>query len=153
MKNNKMAIACFLMTVLLFSLSACGSDTNTSTTDSQTIEEQTSTSTDQAAMATNSDQQAATADQATADPKATVDALIGSWVDINTPGAFANITKVDSGCQYEDQDNKYTATFAEGILKVAVSYAPDDVASAFIDAKTGNMILDYQGVRSEFKKK
>lgn len=87
----------------------------------------------------------------TADPNAAVDALIGSWVDISDETRFANITKADTDYQYEDNEGQYPATFENGSLKIKAS--DTDTAESFIDAKTGNMLMIYQGSIWEFKKK
>lgn len=144
MKNFKILIVCILVFGLLFSMAACGSKAT------DAIDEQASA--DQAAIQAATDQQATVEQEIpTADPAATVDALIASWVDINSPDKFANITKEGDAYQYEDNDAKYPATFADGVLKVKVS--DTETADVYIDAKSGHMFSVYEQSPTEFKKK
>jgi hypothetical protein len=87
------------------------------------------------------------------DTSSAVDGLLGSWKDISDPTLFANITKVDSAYQYEDNDGKYDAVFENGKLKVSVSDDPADFAEVYIDAETAHLCVLYQGGLSEFVKK
>lgn len=76
--------------------------------------------------------------------------VIGSWKDVNAADRFTKITKTDTGYEYEDNEGKYPATFESGILKVQVGGT--DTANAFFDAKSKNLIVDYQGSISRFSK-
>ena len=85
------------------------------------------------------------------DPKASADGLIGNWVEVNESERFTNITKTETGYEYEDNEGKCSATFADGILKVKVS--DSETAEVYIDKETGHLLAIYQGVTSEFSKK
>lgn len=136
---KRTAIACILTLVLLTLLTACGGNSTNSTSQ-------------QAADQQSAGQAAAPAQTLPkADPKATVDSLLGNWTDINSPDRFANITKTDNGYQYQDNEGTYPATFKDGVLKVQVS--DTDTADTYIDTKSGHLFAVYQGSPSEFKKK
>jgi ABC-type oligopeptide transport system substrate-binding subunit len=139
MKSKKILVVCILMFVLLFSIAACGSKDTSSTEDQTTVAEEVSA-------------EPATATQTipTPDPSATVDALLGTWVDINTPEETVNITKVGEEYQYEDKDGKYTGTFKDGKLILTVE---TETAEVYIDSKTGHMFTVYQDNPTEFSKK
>lgn len=132
MKSSKILVVFILVFTLLAVSTACG-NYNTG----------------------SSGEQQATAEQLipTAETSASVDGLIGSWTNISANDRFANITKTDTGYQYEDNDGKYPATFADGVLKVNVSDSDSDTADVYIDAKTGHMLTVYQGSISEYSLK
>jgi hypothetical protein len=140
MKSIKILVVCILMFVLLFSVAACGSKGAESTESQTTVAEEVSA-------------EPATATQTipTPDPAATADALVGNWVDINSPELFANITKVGEEYQYEDQDEKYVGTFKDGKLLLKVN--DTETAEVYIDSKTGHMFTVYQDNPTEFSKK
>lgn len=140
MKSKKILVVCILMFVLLISVAACGSKDTTSTESQTIVEEQVSA-------------EPATATQVipTPDSAATVDALVGNWVDINSADRFANITKVGEEYQYEDNDGKYSATFKDGKLLLKVN--DTETADVYVDEKTGHMFTVYQGNPTEFSKK
>jgi hypothetical protein len=157
MKSFKILVISILVTALLAALSACGNNKNA--TDQQSDSQQQTAATQQSDAAQSSTQ-AGTGQQAivtesmqTADPKASVDDLIGSWTDINSPDRFAKITKTDTGYQYEDNEGKYPATYKDGVLKVKVSDNDTDTADIYIDKNTGHMISTYQDNISEYSKK
>jgi hypothetical protein len=142
----KKVLVSVLVLILLASVSACGGGT-TATSDQQD-------SGQQAAVQAETDQQATVqAVLPSADSTATVDGLIGNWVDVNAADRFANITKTDSGFQYEDNEGKYPGTFKDGVMKIQITDAANDTADVYIDAKTGHMLSVYQSNLSEFKKK
>lgn len=139
MKFKKLLIICILMITFVINISACSNkavDTNI-----QQVDEQEETN------------QQATIEQAIpmANPEATVDALIGQWVDVSSAERFAKISKSENTFQYEDNEGKYPATFENGILKVKVS--DTDVVDVYLDAQSGHIFTDYQGNSSEYSKK
>lgn len=157
MISKKMLIVYILMFVLLAGITACGNN-NAITSDQQSsgqAEVPAATdqqSSDQAEVPAATDQQATVQGAIpTADTKASVDVLIGSWSDISSPERFANITRIDSGYQYEDNEGKYPGTFKDGVLTLNVS--DTDTADVYIDPTTGHMFLVYQDNISEFEKK
>lgn len=87
------------------------------------------------------------------DTSASVDVLVGNWVDISDSTYFANITKDGEVYKYEDNDGKYDATFKDGKLIVPVSDAENDFAEVYVDAGTGHLCVLYQGGIAEFEKK
>jgi hypothetical protein len=140
MKKNRLIIALLLAVVLVITFTACGNKDDEG--NDEVVEETIS--------ATPVPE---TAEQALpeADTKATVDALLGEWVDIGDATRFAKITKTDSAYEYEDNEGKYPATFEEGMLKVTVGEGM--VADVFIQPDTSNMVTKYEDNISEFKKK
>jgi hypothetical protein len=129
MKIFKFAGLCILIVALLTGMAACGNNAeesfNQQSTDQQALPEP--------------------------DPNASVDGLLGSWTQLDAEGRFANITKSGTEYQYEDNEGKYTGTYKNGVLQVNVM--DSDIADVFVDAKTGRMLLVYQGTVTEFKKK
>lgn len=164
MKSTKILVVLILVSSMFAVMTACGNNGSSSGQ---------STGTQQTAPQADSDQQAT--DQAASDTQPvdtegtyaqetateemptilqdSIDTLIGDWTDVSASDRFAKITKTDSGYQYEDNDGNYPATFADGILKVKVSDSDSDTADVFIDAKTGHMLMTFQGIISEFSKK
>jgi predicted small secreted protein len=139
MKSSKILVILFLAFAIPVCMTACG-DTSSISSDRQATGSQ-----DAAQQAT------AQLALAAAETKASVDGLIGSWTDIASADRFVNITKTDTGYQYEDNEGKYPATFTEGVLKVEVS---DSITvDVYIDATTGHMLSVYQENISEFSKK
>jgi hypothetical protein len=156
MRNGRNLLAIMLVLVMLVFLSACGgsgatNETVGTGTNQDSVE--TTAAADSAGNAAQTEAVTAVASDGlpTADSKATVDSLLGSWVDIDSAEKFANITKTDSGYQYEDNDATYEATFADGVLTVKVS--DTDSAQVYLDSKSGNMIATYQDGYQKFKKK
>ena len=147
MKSSKMLVVFFLVFTLLVGITACGSNETASSEEQEEVEQQT-------AVQEDTDLQAAVEQvMPTADSSASVDSLIGSWIDIDSNDRFANITKTDTGYQYEDNEGKYPATFEGGVLKVKVSNSEGDTADVYIDAETGHMLVFYQDSISEHRKK
>ena len=147
MKSSKMLVVFFLVFTLLVGITACGSNETASSEEQEEVEQQT-------AVQEDTDLQAAVEQvMPTADSSASVDSLIGSWIDIDSNDRFANITKTDIGYQYEDNEGKYPATFEGGVLKVKVSNSEGDTADVYIDAETGHMLVFYQDSISEHRKK
>ena len=150
MKSSKILIILILVLSIPALITACGNNETSysgqesdTTLQSEDLEASIQSETDQVSVASEV--------ISTADPKASVDSLIGNWTDINSPEYFANITKVDAGYQYEDNEGKYPATFKDGVLKVKVS---DSVtADVYIDANTGHMLSVYMGTTFEYIKK
>lgn len=88
------------------------------------------------------------------EPQATVDILLGEWVDVDYPERYVKITKTSTGYLYEDNDGKYNATFEKGVLKLNVSvYTESENAEAYYENKLGNMVMIYKETLSKFKKK
>jgi predicted small lipoprotein YifL len=125
-----------VLTVLLlvFSMAACGG--------SGEVKQQTDTEAEENAAAETIPEP---------DAAATADGLLGSWTDINAGDRFANITKTDTGYQYEDNEGAYTAEFEDGVMIVTISER--DFANVYVEPKTGRMLLVYQGNTTEFQKK
>lgn len=140
MKNIKKTVLLLFTLILLIGITACSNS------------EAASSQEDQAAIQEATDQQA-TAEQVIpkADPEASVDVLIGDWINVDLDSQFAKITKTDAGYQYEDNEGKYTATFQAGVLTVNVSDM--ETAEVYFDGNTQHMVSVYQGSTSEFIKK
>lgn len=140
MKSCKVLAVCILVFVIIVSLAACGGNSSASGETQTTV-------------ALDTSPQEASVEQAidAPDTKASADALVGEWVDINSPERFAKITKTDAGFDYEDNEGKMTGTFANGVLKVNVPAG--GTADVYISTKTGNLTTIYQDNVSEFKKK
>ena len=86
------------------------------------------------------------------DTKATVDTILGSWVDVSDSSRFANITKSEDGnYTWEDNEGKYKATFKEGALTINVN--DSETATAYYDAKSGQLVCVYGGQETRFTKK
>jgi hypothetical protein len=140
MKSTKKLVICILAFILLVSLTACGGASSQQGSDQS--------ATDKPAVA----EQATVEQVADApDTKVSGDALAGSWVDINSPDRFVKITKTGDVYEYEDNEGKLPATFANGVLKLKVS--DTDTADVYINAETGNLLSVYQDNISEYKKK
>lgn len=151
MRRKRLFTICVLVIALLVVLCACGSKSDTQAAN----EAQAASQSEQEAAIQAQTNQQATVEVVvpTANAAATVDDLLGSWTDINSPDRFANVTKVESSYQFEDNDGKCLGDFKDGILKIKVSDGDGDTADAYFDAKTGHMFLEYKGDISEFKKK
>lgn len=144
MKRPKIFAVLILVFTLLAGMTACENN-NTASSGQQADVQQTVEQTAAPEPAT------AEEDFPVADPKANVDALIGSWKDISAADSFANITKTETGYQYEDNDGTYPATFEDGVLKVKVS--DTDTADVYIDPGTGHLFIAFQGDLMEYVKK
>ena len=149
MKNLKKVAILILVFALPALITACGNNDSGQQVDAQ---QQSEAEAVQSSIQAETDQVAAASEVIqTADTKASVDSLIGSWIDINTPERFANITKTDTEYQFEDNEGKYPATFIDGVLKVKAS---DSVTvDVHIDTETGHMLSVYDGNITEFSKK
>jgi hypothetical protein len=146
MKSSKIWVIFILVFVLSTIITACGSnEASSSQQQSEAVQSSIQAETDQVAAASEV--------IPTADSKASVDNLLGSWTDINSPDSFANIIKTDTGYQFQDNDGKYPAEFIDGVLKVKVSDNETDTADVYIDVNTSHMLVDYQGSTSEYSKK
>jgi hypothetical protein len=132
MKFRKLLAIGLVMLLLIAGMAACGSS---SAKETQMTEEQ------QAEVTTVPDP----------DPSSNVDSLVGEWTDISASDRFAKITKNGDAYQYEDNDGTYSATFSDGVLVIAVNER--DTANAYIDKKTGHLILIFQDSKTEFAKK
>jgi hypothetical protein len=134
MKQISKGLTFILISLLLISMIACGSKTSdVGLSDTSTVSSGTASG------------------GVTPDANASVDSLIGSWVQVEDATLFANITKTETGYAYEDNDSKYTAAFLDGVLTVNV--AEMSAARVYIDAKSGELVLEYQGGETKFKKK
>jgi hypothetical protein len=85
-----------------------------------------------------------------ADTKTTEDVFAGKWAGVDDPSLFVNITKDGDKYVYEDNDGKYDAEFADGVLKVTV--AENDFATVYVDKDSGNLVLTYMDNIIEYKK-
>lgn len=141
MNSKKILIIFGVLLILIISISACGNSNNEADKQQASIQ--------------NATDQHETVEQAIAEPdsKENMDSLLGDWIDINAKDCFAQITKVGTDYQYEDNDGKYAGTFKDGILKVKVTDSDTDTADVYIDATTGHMVLVYQNCTTEFEKK
>jgi hypothetical protein len=151
MQGFKFTALSVLLIIILVCFSGCG-NSGTDSSGTQANSQQT----EQTVVQSNSNANETVSEIAeetlpTADPKANGDALLGSWKDISADDIFADITKTETGYQYEDSDGKYDATFLDGVLKVKVS--DTDTADVYIDPSTGHMFLSYQGGLVEYEKK
>lgn len=152
MKSSKILVILILVFALPALITACGS--NITSSSGQQADAQQQSESVQSSIKTETEQVTVESEVIPiADPKASVDSLIGSWTDINSPDCFASITKTDTGYEYADNEGKYPATFKDGVLKVKVSDSDSDTADIYIDANTGHMLSDYQGNTSEYSKK
>jgi hypothetical protein len=134
MKQISKGLTFILISLLLISMIACGSKTSdVGLSDTSTVSSGTASG------------------GVTPDANASVDSLIGSWVQVEDATLFANITKTETGYAYEDNDSKYTAAFLDGVLTVNVTEM--SAARVYIDAKSGELVLEYQGGETKFKKK
>jgi uncharacterized iron-regulated membrane protein len=164
MKRMKSIFLCLFTLSCIAVLAACGSKaaelTQGQQTTGQQVQEQgqDGQAAGQEATAAQTDSPAATAEQEvveqtlpSSDPNASIDSLLGKWVDISSADRFAEITKTDTGYLYKDNDGEYEASFAEGKLTVKVS--EDAAADVHIDPATGHLLLIYDDNISEFSKK
>jgi hypothetical protein len=143
MKIRRSIFAVVLIIALITLLSACGSSSDSSSSAASEAMKGTGP------VAAASSQLSAEAMSTPAPDKAeNAESLIGKWVQSGDASKFANITKTDSGYQYEDNDGKYTATFKDGALDVAVDTS--STAKVYVDAKTGNLILEYDKTITRF---
>lgn len=148
MKIYKLLVVGMLVAALVFSLAGCGGSGNSDSDGAAANAEGVSTAPAEAETV----MQAATEQIAEAvDTSTKVDALIGSWVDVNAPERFANITADGTAYIYEDNEGKYPATFDGGVLKLKVS--DTDTADVYIDPASGHLKMVYQDNISEFSKK
>jgi len=85
--------------------------------------------------------------------EAAADKLTGEWADINDAARVVKISSNGSEYQYADPDGTYAGTVKDGVLTIQISDAENDTAEVFIDAKTGNLVTNYQGDIYEFTKK
>lgn len=133
--------------MLVLSLAACGGSSNTSASSGETT-----VSADESANATEAaESDVAAVSEPTADIKASVDSVLGNWIEVDTPDRFANITQAGNDYSYEDPEGTYEATFADGVLKVKVT--DTDTADVYFDAASGNLIITYQDSLVKLKKK
>ena len=147
MKSRKVLFIGTLMVALLFVLSGCGSggDTGDSSDQSAVAEESV------AAVAETVEQAMTEQIAEAVDTKASVDELVGNWVDIVEADRFVNITKEGTEYQYEDNEGKLPASFENGVLKVKVS--DTETADVYIDTDSRHLLLTYQDNISEYAKK
>lgn len=142
-KNMKYFVAAILAMSLIFSLAACGGNDSAAADAEASVEERTVPAEPDTVKEVLPE----------ADTSSTGDVLIGSWKDISDPALLANISKIDTGYQYEDNEGVYAATFESGKLKVSVSEDAADFAEAYVNPETGHLLVLYQGGVSEFEKK
>lgn len=142
-KNLKYLVILVLAVTLTFGLAACGGSDSGEGEDKEVVEESTAPA------------EPDTVEEALpeVDTSASVDVLVGNWVDISDSQYFANITKDGEVYKYEDNDGTYEATFKDGKLLVPVSDAADDFAEVYVDTGTGHLLVLYQGGIAEFEKK
>ena len=137
----------FLTLMFLTILSSCsGSSSTLDQQNSASDQETGSTQTAQSESVTSAEQSTLSA----VDTAASVDDLLGIWKGVNDDTQSAKVTKTDSGYQFEQNDEKYPATFSNGILKVKAS--DTDMADVYIDKQTGHLIVSYQGGITEYVK-
>lgn len=157
--NLRKFLTIAVVLVMALSLAACGGSKETaseesvsiSTADQQQVINQLA---EEAAAVPEPETQAAV--QATASQDGTageVDKLVGEWADVNDATRVVKITSNGTEYQYTDPDGTYTGTAKDGVLTIKISDAENDTASVFIDAKTGNLVTNYQGDIYEFTKK
>jgi hypothetical protein len=150
MKSCKLLVVGILVATIVFSLAGCGGGGNSDSDQTAAVVGGVSESTAPAEAETvvqGATQQVAEA----VDTASNVDAIVGSWVDVNAPDRFAKITADGTAYIYEDNEGKYPATFEGGILKLKVS--DTDTADVYIDPATEHLMMVYQDNVSEFSKK
>lgn len=145
MRYSSRILAILALVFLIFTLlTACGGGSG----DSQS---QTGQSVDANASSAPAQTETVQASLPQADTSASADSLVASWKQVGSPDKFVNITKTDSGYQYEDNDGKYPATFKDGKLEVKAT--DTDMAEAYIDSATGHLVVVFQGGMTEYEKK
>lgn len=151
MKSKKLLVVGMLVAVMLLALAGCGGSSDQASGDEATaVTEEAAAGT--APVEAETIQQAATEQIAEAvDTGTKVDALVGSWVDVNDSTRFVNIASDGAAYSYEDNEGKLPATFENGVLKIAVS--DTDKADAYIDPATEHLMVVYQDNISEYSKK
>lgn len=152
MRSLRISALFIIVFVLFIGVVACGnndSDASEQQTNAVQSAEQTTVQTSEK----NAEPVVETVEQSlpTVDSKASADELIGSWKGIDADDQFVNITKTETGYQYEDNDGIYPATFENSALKVKAT--DTDTADVYIDPQTGHLITAYQGGISEYEKK
>ena len=154
--------AVVLVFIMIFSLVACGSSKDKDTDETAAIsssvqQEVIEELAEEAAEVPMPDVEAAASTEATADTNdaeaSSTEKLLGDWTDINDVNRFVKITNNGDQYEYEDVDGKYPGTIKDGIMTIKISEAENDTADVFIDAKTGNMVTNYQGDIYEFSRK
>ena len=157
--NKKRSLVVVIVLAMVFTLAACGGSTDTVSGDTASISSaQQQEVIDQLAKeaAAVPEPDTKTAAVAATSPESTsagtVDKLIGEWADINDATRIVKITSNGTEYQYVDPDGTYSGTMADGILTIKISDAANDTATVFIDAKTGNLVTNYQGDIYEFTK-
>lgn len=164
--SRKSSLAVALVFIMIFSLTACGgskdkgADESTavsSTVQQEVIEELAEEAAEvpmpEAETAASTDAAADTATEANGTEASSAEKLLGDWTDINDVNRFVKITSNGDQYEYEDVDGKYPGTIVDGVLIIKISDSENDTASVFIDAKTGNMVTNYQGDIYEFNRK
>jgi hypothetical protein len=162
--NWKKSLSIAVVIVMIFSLAACGGSKEDGSQESASIssaeqQEVINQLAEEAAAVPEPDTQAAveaaaTQDSSTVqDSSAATDKLTGEWADINDAARVVKITSNGSEYQYADPDGTYAGTVKDGVLTIQISDAENDTAEVFIDAKTGNLVTNYQGDIYEFTKK
>jgi hypothetical protein len=149
-----MSIVYILLLVLLTCITACGNNTSgfpDQQVSGQKLDVQEKTNTESDTQVGTGQGDVVQGELPAADTKASVDGLIGSWTGIDSADRFVNITKTDTGYQYEDNEGKYPAEYKDGTLKIKIS--DSDTADVYIDAESGHMLSVYQDNLSEYKKK
>lgn len=136
MKVGKMLAICALVIVFAIGLAACGS-AGTGASNENNDNETTAGVTEFVVP--------------TPDPSASVDDLIGSWINIDVAERYANISKNDSAYTYEDNEGSYNSVFEGGVLKISV--AEGETADAYLDAVNKYLVVTYSGTATIYKKK
>ena len=144
LKNLKYLVVLVLAVTLIFSLAACGGNSDSSNQKNEVVESENTAPPEPDTVEEVLPE---------VDTGSSSDVLVGSWKDVSDPARFANITKTDTAYQYEDNDSVYTATFEGGKLKISVSDNAEDFAEAYVEADTGRLFVLYMGGLSEFEKK
>lgn len=150
-----------LIFIMLFSLTACGSKNESS---AETAEASTAAQQDvieklaeeAAEVPAPNAEVAASGDSAAAGNETQISSaekLLGEWADINNESRFVKISNIGDQYEYENADGKYQGIYKDGVLTIKVSDVQGDTAMVFIDAKTGNMVTNYQGDIYEYTRK
>lgn len=155
MKERKWFVIALL--IVLTVLSACGSNQNKST-ESNGSSNDGSEMNDSVAENDDTGNRTENITLSKPNPNATVDQLLGEWVDIDSPDRWVLISEKPNDMAYpyyfEDNEGKYKASFETGELKVVLSQAIDfNYMSVFFDEALGNMVYVYEGEVSKFSKK
>lgn len=148
---KKSRILALLMAIMLLTMlfAGCNSkktentDTDTSVEDKATDEDTDATDDTEATDSEETEQVELTFPEA--DKTATVDSILGNWVESGNPDNKVTIKASTEAGRYDfsDKDGTYTGDFKEGVLTLTISDTPDDIASVLYDKATDMLYSKY----------